>query len=316
MNQDIRPITPDEPAVHSPQLRALVELARDAPLPPLRSDPARVHAGFLAARRTASRRTAAVAGLTGLALLAAVVLLATRLDLGLFQSAGPSGHVAQDMSPAPAEHAAVPHSPVLAAGVRVVAEGDDTPSPTVLGPWEVGLAPGRYAVDVDDHPGPELLRARSPGGSVELHHGRVEIVVAAASTTATLRHGVATWVAPDDTRRELSEQDPSNTGPDSADAGPRDLVRRADTLRAAGRLAPATELLRRVVTDHANDPLARGALLDLAHILKDQARNDEARCAYRLYLDRHRGAPNLASDVEKALTRLGPGPTCNTLTPR
>jgi hypothetical protein len=317
MKPDIRPATTDEPAVHSPQLRALVELARDAPLPPLRSDADAVHAGFLAARRTAARRTATVVGLAGLGSLAlvALVLLATRLDFGLSQSTGPSGHVAQDMSPTPGEQRAVPRGPVLAAGVRVVAD-DDTPSPTVLGPWEVGLAPGRYAVDVDDHPGPELLRARSPGGSVELHHGRVEIVVAADSTTATLRHGVATWVAPDDSRRPLSEQDPSNAGPDSADAGPRDLVRRADSLRAAGQLAPASELLRRVVTRHPQDPLARGALLDLAHLLKDLARNDEARCAYRLYLDRHPGAPNLASDVEKALTRLGPGPACDALTPR
>jgi len=322
MKPDIRPAASenDATAVHTPELRALVELARAAPLPPLRSrdsEADRVYAGFVAARDQRarnSRRNGIIGGLVLAA--AALALIAVRLDLGMSQSTGPSGHVAQDMSPAPAERAAVPRGPVLAPGVRVVAIADETPTPTVLGPWEVGLAPGRYAVDVDDHPGPELLRARSPGGSVELHHGRVEIVVAGTSTTATLKQGVATWVAPDDTRRELTLEDPANSGPDSADAGPRDLVRRADSLRAAGHNAAAAALLHRVVTDHPGDPLARGALLDLGHLLKELARPDEARCAYRLYLDRHPDAPHLASDVEKALTRLGPGPACDNLTPR
>lgn len=319
MKPDIRPAASerDAPAVHTPELRALVELARAAPLPPLRDHDGaadRVYAGFVAARRQRTRRMGIIGGLVLAA--AAVALVALRLDLLMSQGAGPSGHVAQDMSSTPGEQSALPRGPVLAPGVRVVAVADDTPTPTVLGPWEVGLAPGRYAVDVDDHPGPELLRARSPGGSVELHHGRVEIVVAGTSTTATLKEGVATWVAPDDTRRELTLEDPANLGPDSADAGPRDLVRRADSLRAAGQTASAAALLRRVVTDHPGDPLARGALLDLAHLLKDLARPDEARCAYRLYLDRHPDAPHLAGDVEKALARLGPGPACDSLTPR
>ncbi len=322
MKPDIRPPAADEPAVHSPQLRALVELARAATPPPLRVDADRVHAGTLAARHVRARNSRIIGIIGGLILAAAALaLIALRLDLGLSQSTGPAGHVAQDMSQAPAEQGAVPRGPVLAAGVRVVAD-DDTPSPTVLGPWEVGLAPGRYAVDVDDHPGPELLRARSPGGSVELHHGRVEIVVAAASTTATLREGVATWIAPDDTRRALTPDlaTTTNTTPttttDPADASPRDLVRRADSLRAAGQHAAAAALLRRVVDEHPQDPLARAALLDLAHLLKELSRTDEARCAYRLHLERHPGAPHLAAEVEKALTRLGPGPACDGLTPR
>lgn len=322
MKPDIRPSAADEPAVHSPQLRALVELAREATPPPLRVDADRVYAGTLAARHVRARRNGIIGGLVLAA--AALALIALRLDLGLSQGTGPAGHVAQDMSQTPAEQGAVPRGPVLAAGVRVVAD-DDTPSPTVLGPWEVGLAPGRYAVDVDDHPGPELLRARSPGGSVELHHGRVEIVVAAASTTATLREGVATWIAPDDTRRALTPDLAITSEPPAADptdpaerpdASPRDLVRRADSLRAAGQHAAAAALLRRVVRDHPQDPLARAALLDLAHLLKELGRTDEARCAYRLHLDRHPGAPHLAAEVEKALARLGPGPACDGLTPR
>jgi hypothetical protein len=309
MKPDIRPAMADEPAVHSPQLRALIELARAAPPPPLRVDAERVHAGFLAARR--SRRVRVLTVLGGVGLAAALALLALRLDRGLLQSSGPEGHVAQDMSASPGEQQLTPRGPVLAPGVRVVADGD-APSPTVLGPWEVGLAPGRYAAEVDDHPGPEQLRARSPGGSVELHHGRVEIVVAATGTVATLRHGVATWVAPDNTRQQLSVDHPADH---PADDGPRALVRRADSLRASDPAAAAA-LLRRVAREHPDDPLARGALLDLAGLLKQLARPDEARCAYRLYLDRHPGAPHLAGDVEKALARLGPGPACDGLDPR
>ena len=131
--------------------------------------------------------------------------------------------------------------PVLAAGVRVVAD-DDTPSPTVLGPWEVGLAPGRYAVDVDDHPGPELLRARSPGGSVELHHGRVEIVVAAASTTADASEEVGRIEAGRQLDRHLAA-----AGGADAFAIPRVLPRRAGA--GAGRV-----ILRRVGQDRELAP--------------------------------------------------------------
>ncbi len=234
MKPDIRPAVADEPAVHSPQLRALTELARAAAPPPLRVDAERLYAGYLAARRRRLLR-----GLGGLALAAAALaLLVPRLDLGLSQSPGPQGHVAQDMSASPGERQATPRGPVPA---RVVADSDVAPSPTVPGP------------DADLDP---------------------------------------------------------------ADADPRALVRRADSLRAAGQPAAAAALLRRVVQQHPDDPLARGALLDLAHLLKQLARPDEARCAYRLYLDRHPDAPHLAGDVEKALARLGPGPACDGLTPR
>jgi RNA polymerase sigma factor (sigma-70 family) len=47
------------------------------------------------------------------------------------------------------------------AQVHIVAEGD-TPTPTVLGPWSVGLAPGTYAVEVDDHPGDDSCAPARP----------------------------------------------------------------------------------------------------------------------------------------------------------
>lgn len=228
MKPELRPAAADEPAVLSPQLRALAQLARDAPAPPLRVDAERVHAGFLAARRVRTRRSAIVGGLVLAA--AVVALVVTGLDLGLSRSTGLSGHVAQDMSPAPSSGHAV---------------------------------------------------LRAPGG-------------------------VAAPIARDDRSPDSSSDDPTSD--------PRALVRRADSLRAAGQHAAAAALLTRVVREHPDDPLARGALLDLAALLRELGRSAEARCAYRLYRARHPGA--LASDVDRALARLGPGPACDELSPR
>jgi hypothetical protein len=228
--------------------------------------------------------------------------------------------------------------------VRVVADAttpdattpDAMPGVTVLGPWEVRLAPGRYDLEVDEHAGSEVLRASSPGGTVELQYGRVEIVVAASATTATLREGVATWVAPDGTRSALippvaaltpgdpaldpPAEDPADVadGPSAIPGQPdvRLLARRADELLTAGKRGPAIKVLTQIVTQYRNSPAARGALLDLAPLLKADGRVDEARCAYRLYLDRYPGKPQLAEDVEKALARLGDGPACKGLKPR
>ena len=319
--------------IQSQELRHLVALAQDQPQPPLHSDTARLHSSVAAARQARNSRLtligglALAAGLGGLAL----VKLGTQLDTsGKSHTTSPQGHVAQDMSPEPATERARPRSPVLAAGVRVVAQGEQTASPTVLGAWEVDLAPGRYEVEVDPHPGPELLRARSAGGTVELHHGRVEIVVAASSAHASLREGVATWIAPDGTRSPLTTAAATPTGPQAAAepaatvaAGTRSseetvlaLARRAEALLTAGQRDGAISVLTRITTVYAHEPAARGALLDLAPLLKAAGRPDEARCAYQLYLGRYPGKAQLAEDVRKALTRLGDGPACNGLRPR
>lgn len=334
MKPDIRPAETGTPAIHTPELQRFVDAARELQLPPRAPFGAefdRLHAGFQAARAAQNRRRAVYGGLALAAGLGALLL--TRVDLGPPPTTGPSGHVAQGMSQEPAANTPAPPAAMLAPGVRVIADAD-TPSPTVLGPWDVGLAPGRYAVEVDEHPGPELLRARSPGGTVELHHGRVEIVVAGSATEATLREGVATWIAPDGTSRELvapvAALTPDDTaiepepapGEDTTDAhaipGEPDvrlLARRADELLTAGKRGPAIKVLTQIVTQHRNTPAARGALLDLAPLLKADGRVDEARCAYRLYLDRYPGKPQLADEVEKALGRLGEGPACRGLRP-
>ncbi len=318
--------------IHSPELRRLVALAHDQPLPPLRIDAERLLKGVAAARQARNHRFMTIGGLALAAGLAGLALTNLGDHLGgAAQTTGPEGHVAQDMSPEPASQRARPGHPVLAAGVRVVAQGEDTPSPTVLGAWEVGLAPGRYAVEVEPHPGPELLRARSVGGSVELHHGRVEIVVAASSTHASLHEGVATWIAPDGARSPLTITatepvapvtptvpviEPAHTTTPSTDDTVRALARRAEALLTAGQRDGAISVLTKITTVYAHEPAARGALLDLAPLLKAAGRPDEARCAYQLYLDRYPGKAQLADDVRKALTRLGDGPACDALRPR
>ena len=341
------PLNPSDPheahRFHSAELARLVALAQAQPLPRLRNDTERLHAGFLAARQARNRRLSRVGGVALAAGLAALVLV--RADLGALGSTSPIGHVAQDMSRQPAANGVV-EAPRLATGVRVVARGQATPAPTVRGPWEVELAPGSYEAEVEPHPGPELLRARSAAGSVDLHHGRVEIVVGASQARANLREGVATWVAPDGQRSELTATPATPATPDAATphvatphaatphvatphvATPptadapgegsdvRALARRAEALLTSGQRDGAIAVLTQITRLHAHEPAARAALLDLAPLLKAAGRVDEARCAYRLYLERYPARAQLADDVRKALDRLGDGPACDGLDPR
>jgi len=311
MTASIRPPPPDEPAVTSPELQRLVDLARDQHAPPSRASADAVFAGFTANRRR-QKSFALAGGLLAAAALAALAL--TRLDLTATQTTGPSGQVAEFTAPAQDAPRTARHVPPrLAAQIHIFPEGD-TPTPTVLGPWSVGLAPGTYAVEVDDHPGDDVLRARSAGGSVELHHGRVHIMVGADHTEARLVHGVATWVAP------MGDRKPLTTEPVPADIPPpqgaSELARRAETQLTAGKRDAAIKTLTQLVNQHPNHSAARSALMDLAGLLKSESRTDEARCAYKLYLSRYTGKAQLADEVEKALTRLGDGPACKGLRPR
>jgi hypothetical protein len=311
MTVNIRPPPHDEPAVTSPELQRLVDLAKAQQPAPLRADADAVFAGFTAARRRQRTTMAALAG--GLLAAGLAALALTRLDVFATRTASPSGQVAEYAAPAAdAPRNVQQRPPTLAAQIHIVAEGD-APSPTVLGPWLIGLAPGTYAVDVDDHPGDELLRARSAGGTVELHHGRVHILVGADRTEARLEHGVATWVAPLGDRTPLTvpvEPVPADIPTAS------ELARRAEAQLTAGKRDAAIKLLTQLVTQHPGHATARSALMDLAGLLKTDGRPDEARCAYRLYLSRYSGKAQLADEVEKALARLGDGPACRGLRPR
>ncbi len=327
MSANQNPDDPDLSFVTSPALRQLVELARTQPVPvtvPIRSsDVDALHAAFLVARQARRRRISGYVTLAIAAALAALVLIQLdvfRVERGMSVRTGPLDHVAEDMH---AEPAAVPYAPpatavaTLSAAARIVPDTAATPSPTVLGTWEVALAPGRYNVEVDEHPGADALLLRAHDGTLELHHGRVLMIVGAAHTEVALQHGVGVWVAPDG-RRETLDPSPDTTltppeGPAAPDVSA--LARRAEELLTSGKRDAAIKQLSQIVTTYPQHPAARGALLDLAPLLGAAGRTDESRCAYRLYLARYPGKAQLADQVEKALARLGEGKSCRGLKP-
>jgi hypothetical protein len=313
---------PDPSVVTSAALRHLVELARSQPVPRPRRDAAALHAAFLVARQARRRRVGAYVGLALAAALAALVV--ARLDLfagdkDMSIRTGPMDHVAEDMRPRPVELPLAPPAaaPTLTAAARVIADSDATPSPTVLGAWEVALAPGRYNIEVDEHPGAEALLLRAPDGALELHHGRVLMIVGASHTEVALQTGVGVWVAADGRRDALSPAPAAALAPSTATPAPdvSALARHAEDLLAAGKRDAAIKQLTQIVTVYPQHPAARAALLDLAPLLGTVGRADESRCAYRLYLARYPGKLQLADQVEKALVRLGEGRGCRGLKP-
>lgn len=317
---DIRPHDPDEPAVFSPELRRLVDVVRAAPAPVVKVDFAAISAA-VEERRRGRRR-----GLVALACAAAAVVALVSVRQVMFVKPGASVPVLGDMSAEPIAAAPTPApaapevpaavAPALAPGVRAVAAAG--PAPTVRGPWEVELPPGRYELTVDAHAGAEVLIARTPTGVVEVTQGVVAVTVAGDHTVAELQSGVAVWVAPDGARTPLAppaaEPVPADM-PSAPGASAAELARRAEALLAAGKRDAAVPVLRQLVTTYPQSAAARGGLIDLARVLKSDGKVDEARCAYTLYLSRYAGKEHLEGDVRQALERLGDGPTCRGLRP-
>ncbi len=170
------------------------------------------------------------------------------------------------------------------------------------------------------------------------------MIVGASHTEVALQTGVGVWVAADGRRDALTPSPAAtltpapegpaagtSTGPSahspaegpsahSPAEGPSALevsalARRAEELLTSGKRDAAIKLLSQIVTAYPEHPAARAALLDLAPLLAAAGRVDEARCAYRLYLARYPGKPQLADQVEKALARLGEGRKCRGLKP-
>jgi hypothetical protein len=316
---DIRRPDPDEPAVFSPELRRLVDVVRAEPPPAVNVDIAAISAAVDEQRRGRRRGLLVLAGAA-----AAVIALVSVLP-DMSARPGPVEPVAQNMAaapvapapgvtpPAPEAPAPTPAAPTLAPEIRAVAEAG--PAPTVRGPWEIELPPGRYDLEVGAHPGLEVLIARTPNGAVEVAYGRVSVVVAGDSTEAVLRTGVAVWVAPDGARTPIAGEVVPEDMPETPGVSAAELARRAEKLLAAGKRDAAAPVLRELVTTYPHSAAARGALIDLGRILKADGKVDEARCAYKLYLARYAGKQHLVSDVQQALERLGDGPACRGLRP-
>lgn len=296
MSPSFRPRGDDEPALLSPELRQIVGAIRAAPPPVLKVTAESIAAA--AAERRAGQRRLVFVGLAAAAAALLLVLGPWHMTKRATPGAAPSTPLAAaDVAPAPR----------LAPAIRVdAAEG----TPEVRGPWALSLPPGRYTLEVDPHAGDEVLRADTPHGALELRHGRVEVVVAAASTQATLSTGVARWVAPEvdpvaiPIGRALVFDDASS------------LARRADKRLELGDRAGAIALLERLVREHPGSPVARTGLIDLARLLRADGRPDAARCAYKHYLARYPEREQLADEVERALRNLGEGPPCDDLQPK
>jgi hypothetical protein len=93
------------------------------------------------------------------------------------------------------------------------------------------------------------------------------------------------------------------------------LARLAENAMAARRRDEAIALLSTLVRRFPKAPQAKAALLDLGRLLRDGGRNDEARCAYQLLVQRW---PSEAKtpEITRVLGSLGDGPKCRGLKPQ
>ena len=212
-------------------------------------------------------------------------------------------------------------APVLADAIRF----RSTAPVEVRGPWTIVLREGSHEIELEPGAG-QVLEIVLPDRTLELVEGRVHVGFEHAElgvpAAVRLETGVAAWVAEDGMRTQIRvdriELDPAgkpggedpgedpgeNKGPSAAA-----LARTAEDLLAAGNRDRAIATYQQLVRKHPHASQTRGAVLDLARLLRNAKREDEARCAYRLYLDRWPDS-SVRGEVEAQLARLGPGPAC------
>lgn len=190
----------------------------------------------------------------------------------------------------------------------------------VRGPWSIALDEGVHELEVEATPG-RALRVSLPDRELQLEliEGEATIEVIQGTAAVRLHNGVAAWVSEDGQRTVMSvehvELQAPDTPADGTQASATELAREAELLLAAGKPNKAALVLRRLISAHPRASQTRTGLLDLARLLRNARREDEARCAYALYLRRW---PDSAvdSEVRSSLERMGPGPECRGLDPR
>jgi tetratricopeptide (TPR) repeat protein len=97
--------------------------------------------------------------------------------------------------------------------------------------------------------------------------------------------------------------------------GAAELARLAERAMAERRRDDAIDLLATLVEHHPQAAEAKTALLDLGRLLRDADRPDEARCAYRLLVQRW-PAESRTPELARVLASLGDGPRCRGLVPQ
>lgn len=187
----------------------------------------------------------------------------------------------------------------------------------VRGPWSIALGEGVHELEVSATPG-RALRVSLPDRELELVEGSATIEIVGGTGAVRLYSGVAAWVDPDGAdgpRPAISVERVEVGSPDADRPSAAALAREADSLLAAGKRDEAISVLRRLVNAHAHASQTRAAVLDIARLLRNARREDEARCAYELYLRRWPGSA-VEGEIRSQLERLGPGRDCRGLAPR
>jgi hypothetical protein len=315
------PGSEDSPAL-APGLERFVAAARAQPIVGTCVTAEAVSAGLEhQRRRDQSRRTIA---LTAVLAIAATFVGVASLGPLLADEQDPRGvfeHPSAQLDPfaepwtAPGPTIPPPPVPTLAQAVRLRSSA----AVEVRGPWAIALREGTHEIELD--PGADqALMIVLPERSLELVEGRVHVEFRAgaepgdASLAAVrLETGVAAWVGADGVRTQIRvdriDLDGSTKPASKPSTSAAELAREAEDLLAAGKREQAIATYQKLVRKHPRAPQTRGALLDLARLLRAAGREDEARCAYRLFLDRWPDS-SVRAEVEAQLARLGPGPAC------
>lgn len=196
----------------------------------------------------------------------------------------------------------------------------------VRGPWLIALDEGIHELEVEATPG-RVLRVSLPDREFELVEGFATVEIVHGTAAVRLHNGVAAWVGEDGQHSAMTVEqitltaDPA-TAPElvgSAAPTATQLAREAELLLAAGKSDKAENVLRRLLAEYPKASQTRSGLLDLARLLRNSRRHDEARCAYQVYLQRW---PNSAVDtevrsqLERLDSGLGSGRGCRGLDPR
>ncbi len=325
-----------EPAVMHPQLLQMVEAARSQPMPEVAVDAETLHAAWKQRKR--SHRTV-LGSLVVAAAAAAIVTLAVPWSSSSTPSSDSSAAlesiavaptvaqeatVSVDTTPATELADSVASAPpILSESITVQALEPSSVQPEVLGAHHLRLPTGWWSID---SVAAEPVQIEVGEQRLEIQRGHVQVRVAAEAVVDTqVLRGALVHLSSDG--RVVARSGPSQTadaGPASAERatrrparpGPDALAQEADEHLAAGRRGRAIKSLRRLVTQYPRSAAAPTALIDLGRLLDRAGRDDEARCAYGLFLQRW---PQLSSagEVRRAREALGEGSVrCRGLTPR
>ena len=312
----------DEPAVTHPVLRTMVEAAAQQSTPRLRLDATALRAAWIE-RREKRRRAVGFAIAAGLGALALASLYGRpapdatpRPDSADAVAVDtPERVTTPDVEQTPPVTPEVAPAPMLAAAVHVRPEPvDATADYEVTGEWSLSLTEGGLRVEVDEG-APAPVDVALPDGALEIHTGVTIVEVAGTVVTVTVESGSAVRIEADGTRHELRPGHASAASRDAARPTASELAALAEERIAAGDRPAAIKHLSTLVRRYPSSAPARTGLIDLARLLKATGRNDEARCAYRLWLDRNPRAA-LRGEVERAAQGLGEGPACRGLSPK